>query len=429
MLQILPFFSAPLQRAYERQYSTIIRARTRDITVRWMKKLPPELSEVEWTLVKELIQKPGHVYMLGMLHRDLPEYSWVLDEYDPDKVAKLAERMAPKSSYLSNRDTLFLEEPGGVRVRLRGTASGADLDRLPTGTIVAIKGHFWPAEDVLVVSGVWTPRPLPNPLVNDSNSLQGPLRVLFLSGLNMSGHPTEEERQALFSVLQYLHDPETPVNLLVVAGGLWILEDNDARRHFDSFMNHAAKHTQVLLIPGENDATNLLWPQDPLRTFHLSHTRTEHVVKRMGIKAEETDASDVNVCLVSNPAAFDFAGTSFLGTSGFNVKSILQTTKGLTPLEAMEGMLHWQHLCPTAPTYLPVAPTERKCENETRSVDPFVLEFTPHVFFCGGQEKVEARVFSYHDTSCLLLCIPEFSKTRQGLLFDMRTEAVECLGW
>jgi len=227
---------------------------------------------------------------------------------------------------------------------------------------------------------------------------------------------------------------------VVLVGGLYRVEspattkgaplcEDLARLRFDDFLNECAGQAMVIVMPGDDDATTYLWPQTPLPSFLFPTIKKLYGprIGRMPLKPDETSAAHLQVVLVSNPVAFDFMGQSFMGTSGKNVHSVLQTTKGLAPLEVMEGMLHWQHMCPTAPTYLPSVPVQRK---GGRAVDPFVLEYTPRFFFCGNQEESGAKLVSFpNGASCTLMSVPKFSQTRKALLLDVYSGEVSSLDW
>jgi len=438
MLNVLAFFAAPLEKAYNKQYSSTFEARARAMTSSFLAHLPAELRDMKkWALLREVSDYPPNepIYISGLLYKDLPAHPWALDEYDPDK-----KRMSPlvtADSFLSDKDEIILEEPTGTRIHLQAAAnSDVDLDRLPPGVFVAVKGRLVPGSDTLIVTALWTVGPLPNPvpLPCSLELLPGPTpTVLFLSCLGVSKEALPAELATLRNVVSYVE--ENKVALVVLAGGLYCTEsysksdmDSRARLLFDAFLCECSSRAQVLLMPGEDDCSTFLWPQQPLFSCLFPSTKAKHGCRmaRMPVKADDTDASRLRVVLAHNPAAFDFAGVSFLGTSGKNVRSVLQTTKGLSVLDAMEGMLNWQHICPTAPTYLPTAPILAA----GKDLDPFVLEYTPHVFFCGGQKEASAKLATLsNQATCALMGVPEFSKTQKGLLYDTRNNSVQCLDW
>ncbi len=91
----------------------------------------------------------------------------------------------------------------------------------------------------------------------------------------------------------------------------------------------------VDILPGAHDLSNVMLPQQPLASCLLPQ------------------ATRVATChLVSNPYLAAIAKVSFLGTSGQPVDSVLQCSQGLTPLAALEQMLMWRHVAPTAPDIL-----------------------------------------------------------------------------
>jgi len=100
---------------------------------------------------------------------------------------------------------------------------------------------------------------------------------------------------------------------------------------------------------------------------------------------------------------------SFLGSSGQNLADIerfaaaehpiqvqalgfaLQSSSfhplygdGVCIAQHMERMLRWRHLAPTAPDTLACYPFQ--------TVDPFVIEQCPHVFFAGNQKQFATKL-------------------------------------
>ncbi len=73
---------------------------------------------------------------------------------------------------------------------------------------------------------------------------------------------------------------------------------------------------------------------------------------------------------------------SFLGTAGQTVDNMKMVMKENVPtMDIMKKTLAWRHIAPTAPDTLACFPFAAE--------DPFILESSPHVYFCGNQDKFE----------------------------------------
>ncbi len=93
----------------------------------------------------------------------------------------------------------------------------------------------------------------------------------------------------------------------------------------------------VDLLPGENDPSNYMLPQQPLH-------------KCMFPLARKHRAGNLN--LVTNPYRAELDGRLIVGTSGQNLDDIYRFSLEAQPLNLLEMLLEWQHLAPTAPDTL-----------------------------------------------------------------------------
>ena len=85
----------------------------------------------------------------------------------------------------------------------------------------------------------------------------------------------------------------------------------------------------------------------------------------------------------TNPYWTEVDGVSILGSSGQNVDDISRNSTIDDPLDALECLLRWCHLAPTAPDTLACFPFKEK--------DPFTIDQSPHVMFVGNQDCFRQR--------------------------------------
>ena len=178
-------------------------------------------------------------------------------------------------------------------------------------------------------------------------------------------------------------------------------------------------------MPGANDPTNYVLPQQPLHRcmFPLSEK-----------------LSTLN--MVTNPYRCNIDDLVLAGTSGQPTSDILKNSCMKDPLDALEKTLVWGHLCPTAPDTLGCYPFENE--------DPFIFDRYPDVYFAGNQEKFSYRIWDGKQTNSAkfdekfqidnlqhlitgqnrtkrrvcLLTIPRFSESSSVVLLD--TASLDC---
>lgn len=125
------------------------------------------------------------------------------------------------------------------------------------------------------------------------------------------------------------------------------------------------KHLQMLVIPGNHDATRQALPQ-PM------------IPKKYASAMYELP----NVRMLGDPCFFKLHGVSILAYHGRSLDDVLATTPGLSyerPQEAMKVLLRARHLAPTFGLRTPIAP-----ELE----DHLVIEEIPDIFHTGHVHTV-----------------------------------------
>lgn len=136
----------------------------------------------------------------------------------------------------------------------------------------------------------------------------------------------------------------------------------DAVKILDEFLYNLCQIIDVDIMPGENDPSNHILPQQPLH----------HCMFPKSSKYKSLNQ-------VLNPYKCSLNGVRILGSSGQPIRDIMRFSEIKNPLDALESCLKWSHLAPTAPDTLGCFPYYKE--------DPFILDDCPHVFFAGNQEQ------------------------------------------
>ncbi|VDP49461.1 unnamed protein product [Soboliphyme baturini] len=175
----------------------------------------------------------------------------------------------------------------------------------------------------------------------------------------------------------------------------------EAVRNLDQFLAKLAKFVNIDLMPGEFDPVNHMLPQQPMnvRIFpNVGPMSTFHPV--------------------TNPYSATIDGVKFLGTSGQNIDDVYRFSSIENRLEILASTLSWGHMCPTAPDTLDCFPFYDR--------DPFIIEQSPHVYFCGNQPEFSSkRVNLGSGPKTTLVTVPSFSETGIFVLMNVKDLTVE----
>lgn len=203
-------------------------------------------------------------------------------------------------------------------------------------------------------------------------------------------------------------------------------------RELDLFLSEICSNgIPVDYIPGLYDPTNANWPQRPI---HECLVPNANVFVNM-------------LHRTTNPYEACIGDKVLLGSDGLNIIDLrcnLGQMKGddsssdnkeeevvvaVNDVDALESSLKFSHLVPTGPDSVPTFPFD--------SSDPFVMEYTPHIYFCGNCDKFETRLIDVQvakdsdddgDSVGLaqvrLICVPSFVKTGQVVVLNLKS--LEC---
>ncbi|KAJ5579937.1 uncharacterized protein N7459_005922 [Penicillium hispanicum] len=235
----------------------------------------------------------------------------------------------------------------------------------------------------------------------------------------------------------------------------------------DNFLAEILPSIPVTLMPGDQDPANFSLPQQGIHRAMFPQARAYCAPPQPGEENSEAGWFDS----VTNPWEGDVEGWRVWGSSGQNVDDVLryldfpsddgglgqESDDSEARLRIMEAMLRWRCGVPTAPDTLcmPRAPDVLSSIHADafagsypfQTIDPFVLESCPHIFFTGNQPVFKTVVIEGDiplrldggDTDKMdtagdasgvrvrLLSIPRFKDTGELILVDTETLEVEVI--
>lgn len=151
----------------------------------------------------------------------------------------------------------------------------------------------------------------------------------------------------------------------------------------------------VLILPGENDPSQPMFPQAPIHNCLFPMTSRRPTFRTLS-----------NPSRISMPISDkkDSIELDIILSSGQIVQDIIRNSETSSPLEVAENILRWGHLCPTAPDTLPLHPGVED--------DVFVMDSLPHVFAVGSQETFEGTDWM----GTKIIAVPKFSESGTAVL-------------
>jgi DNA polymerase delta subunit 2 len=365
--------------------------------------------------------------IIGTLYKEMENKPNILKELSEETMTIVA---SVKDRFTDDDDVLILEDEL-QRIALIGNI---DKHRLCTGIVIALLGHEDETSKFVVDDFCF------KETVHKANielvSKTGDEYVVFVSGLEMSTESTDLMQIQLFVdfiagdfIADGDDDSENYANIvcqtkrLVIVGNSldsstrskdihnkakyltknYIAGSVSSIKQLDSYIEQLADKIEIDLMPGENDPSNYMMPQQPLHTAMFARS-----------KAYKTFHT------TTNPYEFEINGVHLIGISGQTVRDIKSVTTIDDPVDILRLTLDCGHLAPTCPDTLACYPYYGK--------DPFVLDNLPHVFFCGNQDEYKHethRVKAYspdkEDPTVHLITIPSFKKTHSCVFLNLRT--------
>lgn len=367
------------------------------------------------------------VFVIGTLFKLMPKQPSILRELENDS------DQTDNDNFTSDEDSLILHETD-ENVKLIGEIK---VHEYVTGIPIALLGTqenggaFFEVKHICYAGpdlSVYVPPPA-NSYKNDS--ARG-LALLIVSGLEFGFDNTvgKEKTDQIIEALKKLRErvlgedmPEYEVAKVIIAGNCIApgftkaqIEMNassqtkddrslkEVFQMFDKYVHSIAQGgSNIHIMPGKNDPTSFLLPQQP---FHP--------------KILPLSGSLANVHPETNPCILNYKDYTILGTSGENVEAILKHSRIERGITALKNTLEWGHIAPSAPDNLSCVPFIDK--------DPFILDFVPDIYFAGNQPEFAVTTFKTVDKPKIqLITVPSFVKTLSGVLVMLDTLEVELI--
>ncbi|XP_077297697.1 DNA polymerase delta subunit 2 [Arctopsyche grandis] len=329
-----------------------------------------------------------------------------------------------RTNFVNESDKLILEDEL-QRIRLVGDV--IDIHRVVTGVVCAVLGYEEFNGTFKMIDCCWADSGPQKPLA----SFEDDRFVVFASGLNFSS--AKDNSFAIQLMAEWLcglvggrkqrGDVSKIVRLIIAGNSVsGLLSDSancgtiintvssnfsgpefdsvNALKKLDETLFHVCNSIFVDLMPGEFDPTNIMLPQNPMHYC-------------MFPKAVQMNSFNG----VTNPYECELEGRVICGTSGQPIADVLQYSTIPTKLEALKATLKWGHMAPTAPDTLPCTPTE--------SLDPFIIQNYPDVYFTGNAEKFDTDIYEDSEgNKTRLICVPSFAATRTIAIVNLKN--LEC---
>lgn len=386
---------------FSNQYNTTYQTR-----LRHFKPIVKRVVEAKWGMqplssLFEVNETTGLSAIQGLLYVSSRLKPSIFEEINDKRARTEAE------TYYSDEITYFVEdESGRIEVQFENRDEIYEKYRvISTGMAMGFLGFQYEKSTFRV-----TDLCFPGNIRACSNQNAG-RRVCLASCLGIGDGNFNFEKMRI--ILHYLGTQD--IDEFILMGGLFPAEtegESLALEKVNALCNTVKK--KLVLVPNLNDPTSKILPQRPLH-------------RRM---------FDSEPVLLPNPSLFVSEGSTYLLSSGENVKDLMkyfpcaeqvrcsQTGAEETAgehshgverfLDAMETIMHCQYMCPTSPDTLKSEPIGAE--------DPFILEQHCSVFFCGDAPDAGARTI---DGGTCLVAVPSFERSGCVVLFDTLTSKYE----
>ncbi|KAF7718043.1 Uncharacterized protein PECH_002376 [Penicillium ucsense] len=496
-------FTLPMgsDRHYQQQYGDMYFLR--------LAKLKPAVEKIatvawgELTIAGESARRVDRVldvrqgelcWMAGTVYMDMPLKPNILEDLTKETFTSAPPSRRTYTDPSNPSATQIMVEDESGRIRLTGNLLLST--QLATGVIIAALGTETVDGEFEVID-IKVPDLAPQPerwargrllpaeseeAAKEKSGKSG--KIAFISGLGITG--TSSDTLALELLSDYLlgytgiddsADPSRITRLIIAGNSLGAsvtadaaatAADNAVKKklapkkygydasaynsspitQLDNFLAELLPSIPVTLMAGESDPANFSLPQQGIHRAMFPRSRAYCAPPSTGDNKQEVGWFDS----VSNPWEGDVEGWRLWGCSGQNVDDVLRyldfPSDDVDPvvdrddsearLRIMEAMLRWRCGVPTAPDTIWSYPFQ--------TIDPFILESSPHIFFTGNQPVFKTTVIEAEapfrldgdmemkesDADTLnarvrILSIPRFKDTGELILVDTETLEVEVI--
>ncbi|TNJ30685.1 DNA-directed DNA polymerase [Giardia muris] len=393
----------------------------------------PRLSQ---TNLSEEYERQDDICLFGLLYVLPKRRVSVLKAYSkllPPVIAR------PPIERVVQDDVFFLED-AGVKLRLDLSNEVKFRTVLIPGAVVAVRGHLQ-SNNGLAVSEIMfssrlmkmEPQP-PSSLLTTNNDV-----VVIVSGLGLGGADPAQLRYSmeLLDFLVSLRGLRQGPLRLIICGNLFAApEDAPAAKSFmdhyelsptttfaemhasydigDAFLKQCIGLADVILIPGSDDPTTHMWPQDPVPELLLQraamYTRNERSFQRLPCPCILQESTGTIYFI-------DAASLQYL-----KQYIVWEGKDNATEEELASLLLLCGNVCPLAPLYMPSKPLAN---------DAFRFPIPPTAIIIGSTTRVAASTVTYiwegQPKQCTIICVPRLVTQGRGVLFCPATGAFQHL--
>lgn len=275
---------------------------------------------------------------------------------------------------------------------------------ITSGMVLGLEGNENEL-DVLEVKSVFYPgyySEIDKSKIDTTKTDKPSYKICFLSNICID---QDCNKQKIEAILHYILSCD--VKEIVIFGRLFSDES-----YFRKLENMLQKNIKVTLVPGFEDLTTNLLPQEPFP-------------KRV-----------INFNNVSNPSITQINDKYFILSSGEIVRDMLRylpsdfrtneheatsyddgidTVTCDTTFAVMDSILKCQYLAPTTPDTLKSIVFDIE--------DKFIIDKPVSYFVNGNCDKYGMKVIN----DCVHICLPSFSKTNEIVIFDMKDDTHETI--
>ncbi|ODN00967.1 DNA polymerase delta small subunit [Orchesella cincta] len=354
------------------------------------------------------------VAITGTIFKYQPEKPSILQELAEEK---LMVPVVPKTKFISDQDTIQLEDES-TRVQLVSTTGcGFTIGTLVNGVICALKGKP-NVSGKFEVTDVLYPTPTPKPVLEQKLDYE----MIFVSGLELDSDENSHLRiDMLFDYLEGLSGcPSEVEGTLKKRSKVFFVGDTFAKSKtgddsksesnrteialkLDGLLDQISQTMDVFILPGENDPSEPMLPQVPLHRCVFPQSSRRPTFRAL----PNPGRVEIPMSATKGSPKLDI-----ILSSGQNVKDALRNSETTSALEMSQKLLRWGHLCPTAPDTIPLHPGVPE--------DVFVIENMPHIFAVGNQTAFDSM--DWKNTK--IFTIPKFSETGMAVLLNSDLEVM-----
>ncbi|KAK8791855.1 hypothetical protein WA158_005232 [Blastocystis sp. Blastoise] len=398
-----------------------------------MRPFLKQASQLEWpgvVLLDEIRQLKSDMesVIVGTVCVTLKKYKSILDEslsvqFNPQTIGSQFLNVNNIQDHLTSEDDIITLEDEISKIVLSGNIKS---DSIVNGCTIAVRGMMEKHGYFIVTDICFPSIPYHIPLSSTLPASTLAPTLALISGVNIGKTEKLLETQMFVDYITGILGGEEDHQLcrnisrvLFVGNSTYInrepfrrirLDNKEIENSiepitlFDQLISPLVSSVDVDIIPGRNDASSVLLPQQPLHPFFFTNT---------------SSYSSLHTC--TNPCEIDIYGYHILLCSGFIIEDLKRQLEG-TPstLTIMKYILQWGILCPTAPNSCETYPFVNK--------DPFVLSQIPNIFIVGNQQKFETEMYKNKEgASILLISLPSFSSIPTAAFLNLKDLTCESI--